>query len=201
MADFYEVLGVPKDADEAAIKKAFRRRSKEAHPDRHGGDERKMVAITVAYRTLKNRERRKYYDATGGEAPISDEASDARTLLFEAVMAVLGAEQEAYDLVRATQYLLEGVIRQAENKKVAEAKKIRARIEKHRRRLKRKSGTNEITDLLFKDQILAIEEAMEKYQRRLTAISGAVRLLKDYTYDQDQAALGTAISAMLGGRR
>ena len=38
MSDFYEVLGVGRDADEAALKKAYRRLAMECHPDRNNGD-------------------------------------------------------------------------------------------------------------------------------------------------------------------
>lgn len=37
--DYYEVLGVPKDADDAALKRAYRKLAKQYHPDANPGDE------------------------------------------------------------------------------------------------------------------------------------------------------------------
>lgn len=65
MKDPYRVLGVTRDADEAAIKKAYRKLAKELHPDRHPGD-RKIVdrfkEATAAYEILRNKEKRGQYD-------------------------------------------------------------------------------------------------------------------------------------------
>ena len=36
--DYYEILGVPRDADEAALKSAFRKKAMQCHPDRNPGD-------------------------------------------------------------------------------------------------------------------------------------------------------------------
>lgn len=44
----YEVLGLPSGADEAAVRRAYRRRVKEVHPD-HGGDEREFQRVQAAY--------------------------------------------------------------------------------------------------------------------------------------------------------
>ncbi|AFR94798.1 co-chaperone [Cryptococcus neoformans C23] len=59
--DYYKVLGVPRDADERAIKKAFRKAAKLAHPD-VGGSEEKMAALNEAYEVLSNTELRQRYD-------------------------------------------------------------------------------------------------------------------------------------------
>ncbi len=50
--DYYNLLGVPRGADDAAIKAAYRRLAKECHPDRHGGcvnQEARFKAISEAY--------------------------------------------------------------------------------------------------------------------------------------------------------
>ncbi len=63
--DFYNILGVPKDASEADIKKAFRKLAHEHHPDKDGGDEEKFKEINEAYQTLSNKEKRQQYDQFG----------------------------------------------------------------------------------------------------------------------------------------
>jgi molecular chaperone DnaJ len=62
--DYYEVLGVSKDASADEIKKAFRRAAVEHHPDR-GGDETKFKELNEAYEVLKDADKRKRYDQFG----------------------------------------------------------------------------------------------------------------------------------------
>ncbi len=62
--DYYDILGVGKDASADEIKKAFRRAAVEHHPDR-GGDETKFKELNEAYEVLKDGEKRKRYDQFG----------------------------------------------------------------------------------------------------------------------------------------
>ena len=72
--DFYAVLGVPKDADEATIKKAYRKLARKLHPDQNAGDhkaEERFKEIGEAYAVLSDPEERRQYDqiramTTGG---------------------------------------------------------------------------------------------------------------------------------------
>lgn len=64
--DFYAVLGVDKDADEATIKKAYRKLARKWHPDQNPGDkkaEEQFKAIGEAYQVLSDPEQRRRYDA------------------------------------------------------------------------------------------------------------------------------------------
>src|SRR5437588_2189757 len=68
--DYYDVLGVPRDADDAAIKKAFRRLARELHPDVNSHDpdaEEKFKQAAEAYEVLSDPERRATYDRYGRE--------------------------------------------------------------------------------------------------------------------------------------
>lgn len=63
--DFYAVLGVPKDADAATIKKAYRKLARQLHPDHNPGDataEAKFKDIGEAYAVLSDTEQRQQYD-------------------------------------------------------------------------------------------------------------------------------------------
>ncbi len=69
--DYYELLGVPRGADDAAIKAAYRRLAKEHHPDRHNGctdKEAQFKAINEAYDVLKDPQKRAAYDRFGKAA-------------------------------------------------------------------------------------------------------------------------------------
>src|SRR5947209_3757930 len=68
--DYYEVLGVTRDASEADIKKAFRRLARELHPDVNSHDpnaETKFKEAAEAYEVLADPERRATYDRYGHE--------------------------------------------------------------------------------------------------------------------------------------
>lgn len=63
--DYYEVLGVGKDASADEIKKAFRRLAIKFHPDKEGGDEAKFKEVNEAYEVLKDQSKRQRYDQFG----------------------------------------------------------------------------------------------------------------------------------------
>lgn len=63
--DYYEVLGVEKNASADEIKKAFRKAAVKHHPDKVGGDETKFKEINEAYEVLKDQQKRQRYDQFG----------------------------------------------------------------------------------------------------------------------------------------
>lgn len=63
--DYYEVLGVGKNASADEIKKAFRRAAVKYHPDKEGGDEAKFKEVNEAYEVLKDPSKRQRYDQFG----------------------------------------------------------------------------------------------------------------------------------------
>src|SRR4029453_15851930 len=70
--NFYETLGVSRDATPDEIKKAYRRLAKRYHPDVNKGDkqaEEKFKDISEAYEVVSDQEKRKQYDAFGGYGP------------------------------------------------------------------------------------------------------------------------------------
>ena len=69
--DYYEVLGVPKNADDAALKKAYRELAKKYHPDTNPGDaeaEAKFKEASEAYAVLSDAQKRQQYDQFGHAA-------------------------------------------------------------------------------------------------------------------------------------
>lgn len=75
MKDYHKMLGVPKDADDQALKKAFRKLALKYHPDKVDGDKQEAEAyfaeLSEAYEVLTDPEKRRLYDM--GEDPFKDE--------------------------------------------------------------------------------------------------------------------------------
>ncbi|TVR30919.1 MAG: hypothetical protein EA404_11100 [Spirochaetaceae bacterium] len=60
--DYYRTLGVPRDADSQDIKRAYRRRAKEVHPDAGGSDDARFSDLNQAYHTLRDSTSRREHD-------------------------------------------------------------------------------------------------------------------------------------------
>ena len=65
MADYYDILGVSRDASKEEVKKAYRKLAHKYHPDKDGGNEEKFKEINEAYQVLGNEQKRSQYDQFG----------------------------------------------------------------------------------------------------------------------------------------
>ena len=95
--DYYDLLGVPRGADDAAIKAAYRNLAKEHHPDRHNGcsdKEAHFKAINEAYDVLKDPQKRAAYDrfgraafqnGGGGQDPFGDAGFNGFSDIFSTI--------------------------------------------------------------------------------------------------------------------
>jgi molecular chaperone DnaJ len=78
--DYYQILGVSRNASEKEIKQAYRRLARKHHPDLNPGDksaEAKFKEINAAYEVLSNTEKRKKYDQFGEQWEYADQFAKA----------------------------------------------------------------------------------------------------------------------------
>ena len=102
--DYYKILGVPRNASDDDIKKAYRKLAMQYHPDRNHGKEQwaneKFKEINEAYGVLGNPERRKQYDQFGTVGDIGDIFSSQTTqTTFEDLMKDFGGAGLGYDFL------------------------------------------------------------------------------------------------------
>ena len=111
--DYYEVLGVAKNADDATIKKAYRQLAKKYHPDMNPGDkeaEVKFKEASEAYAVLSDPDKRRQYDQFGhaafdggaGGAEETDVAVDGAGLAVAEDEVGADAQRVGADLVAET---------------------------------------------------------------------------------------------------
>lgn len=86
--DYYEILGVDKNASNEDVKRAYRKLAHKHHPDKNGGDEKKFKEINEAFQVLGDDSKRKQYDQFGAAGGFSGDFSQG----FEGGRWGFGAE-------------------------------------------------------------------------------------------------------------
>lgn len=194
MIDPYEVLGVDRNADEKAVRAAYRRLAKNAHPD-SGGDSEAFSRLQASYDLLKDPVRRKVYDDTGYDPELAD-ANDLKGLmLLEPLvneMILDGREPGSFDPVAAMRRKLSDDILKSRFH-ILELERHRARVRKHMDRLARKkveSGSSDVLGSMLRARSESIAEAIRNAEAQIDAIEQAYKMLETYSYemDSDQAS-------------
>jgi curved DNA-binding protein len=111
MSDLYAVLGVAKDADQVAIKKAYKKLAQKYHPDRYEGDDAttKFQEINAAYQTLSDPDKRAAYDNPAPEGYSRQQTYSSHEEMVQAAMDNLMRQrgggfnrQQSYPMARVT---------------------------------------------------------------------------------------------------
>jgi DnaJ-class molecular chaperone len=96
--DYYQVLGISRDADEKAIRSAFRNRAKEMHPDVNRDDpsaEERFKDLNEAFEVLSDAEKRKMYDRFGEDWKRYQDAGVSPEDVFRGQAAPTGGQRQA----------------------------------------------------------------------------------------------------------
>ena len=193
MPDLYAILGVARDADTAAIRKAYRKASKRAHPD-GGGSQEKFRAVSRALEVLSDVARRKAYDETGNidDKPADNAESELMGLVSGLLDQVLkgldeqGVPFENCDLIQQMKLVVSKrqteihQHRQAIKEALAKQRKILKRFT-----LKKKSDTANRMESLIAGRLAWLEGQFAMTQRNLDALHKAELFLSEYKFESE----------------
>lgn len=99
MTTLYDTLGVGEDASEDEIKRAYRKKAQEHHPDKNSGEESEtFLAVSEAYRVLSDKDKRRHYDETGHNPGAHAQASVVEQAKGRILGAVMQGVQQAPDM-------------------------------------------------------------------------------------------------------
>ncbi len=191
----YETLGVPPDADTAAIKAAYRTAAKTAHPDA-GGSAEAFGALTHAYELLSDWERRANFDATGDDGGTRPDNTQA-ALLQSLAAAILNAISVAVQMGgNPFERDIVGIAKAEVRKRKAKAKKDQADFEKDAATTERAASKfirikdapdNHIRDLLL-GQARMIRSQIGVIEAQIGRDQALLELLDLYRFEADPAA-------------
>lgn len=175
----YGTLGIPPDATAKEIKRAYRKRAQESHPDRDGGDEETFHAIAKAYNVLADPHARKRYDETGEDEQKGPSLQEMAASSLEGLFDTLITNEvfKGNFVEQVTAEVNSGITgAKAEHLR---ATRIHARIDKLSGRI-RSIGDNVFQNAINK-KLKAIEVALENLEQQQQVLDIMRSMLDGYT--------------------
>ena len=193
MTDLYAVLGVPRDADRATIRRAYWRHARRAHPD-GGGSPEAFALIKTAHDILTDEARRRRYDETGelGELTVDTRRAQLMEMLSVGLdLAMLKLSQHArvpksLDMVHLTREALrerrqEWINQRHEFEKTAElSRDLLGRFEAA-------SGEN-LMETVVERRIAICQTQIDAFDTRIKLADDALELLTGMSFRADHEA-------------
>jgi curved DNA-binding protein CbpA len=175
----YEILGIDSDASEADIKKAYRSKSSEAHPDQ-GGDPERMQLVNLANDLLSNAERRARYDQTGETVerpPLDLEAQGALMQLFN---ELIEKTPEHAELVSAARQATQQHLQQLDIEASALGKQHKSLTKRLTKVVKKGGAGLNAFEAVVNDKISKVMNTLERNERRRAVAKRVMGMLDEY---------------------
>lgn len=183
MIDPYETLGLERHADGDAIKTAYRKAAKTAHPD-SGGDTEEFGRLQACYDLLKDPVRRKVYDSTGYDPQLADPRDLKGILMLETLVNEFILDERepgSFDPLAAMRRKLSDDIVKSRFH-ILELERHRARVRQHIDRLGRRPAADVLGSML-RTRSQSIADAIRNAEAQIEAIEQAYTMLEGYSYE------------------
>lgn len=183
--DPYALLGIERDADEQAIRSAYRKAAKNAHPD-SGGDSEQFSQLQTAFDLLKDPVRRRVYDDTGYDPQLADPKDLKVVMMIETLVNEFILDERepgSFDLLAAMRRKLSDDILKSRFH-ILELERHRARVRKHMDRLGKRPETDVLGSML-RARTQSISDAIKSAETQIEAVEQAYTMLEGYSYELD----------------
>jgi curved DNA-binding protein CbpA len=173
----YEQLGVSEDASPEEIKRAYRARARETHPDLKGGDAGAFAAVNEANEVLSDPSRRLLYDTTGESErdPIEVEVEQILLSLFS---QALQSEQDVKVIEFVRHQVQVGATDLTEGRKKLNARK--KKLEAKRGKITSKGAVN-LAQMIIDKELKNISAGLAQIDRGVEVNKACIKALKDYS--------------------
>lgn len=181
-----ETLGVATDATQEEIKKAYREKAKDLHPDKNGGDDKGFVALNHANEVLSDKGRRKTYDETGIDGHPSEE-QQVSSIIANFSMAFLAATPATR--TKSLTDFVKSKIREDMDRATGNRENIRLDIEATQHaieRIKRSSEGDNLIKNVLETRIEQARAIIPQHERIQSLMKKAMEEVEKYTYLVDK---------------
>lgn len=176
----YEQLGVDEKATADQIKKAYRAKAREKHPDKGGSDE-DFAPVAKAYEVLSDPERRLLYDTTGGDRrpPIEIEVQNALLAVINQALS----QPDGTPIIEIAKRTIQAV--QAESPgQIKKLKARKAKLEARRGKIS-SAGKVNLVHLVIDGELKGIEGNLAQLEHQALVSSACLKELENYTEEAE----------------
>lgn len=202
--DLYDELGIGKDATDDEIKKAYRKRASETHPDK-GGSNEEFALVKLAYDVLIDPVKRSKYDNTGEkqETPFEMRFNDfVRQYIIRIIISL--PDPKTADLMMGFKTLINDFKKQNKNKlkQLRNGEEVQLdRLKQTRERLKYKGKGQDSIGFIFDNEIHELERKIKAFKFKIKDddefLDKVLERLKQYVYEFDEETEEEMISKFL----
>ncbi len=194
VTSLYDDLGIAADADGAAIKAAHRRKARDHHPDKPGGDADAFNRVQRAYMVLRDPDKRARYDETGNADEIRSQPGRYIELMvqaFDAAMGQIGGRFDVHDVIKVARSHLEQLRSTVKNnrRQTIEAQK---QINKILKRLKFKGDGPDVIGNTMRSRLGEINIRLAACDVEIEHLEKATEHMGDYVLTPDAMPTMTA---------
>ena len=187
MNNLYETLGVSRTATPDEIKKAYKEKAKQHHPDKEGGSEEKMKEIVQAYETLSDPDKRAYYDSTGKIQTHSREEmlNEMMTEMFMQALSDVGEFYKFQDIIKKAKGIAYKAMTE-QRKSLKQAKDELKVLDDILKRIHRKNGLPNMLAHRIEVQIEGVKIQIAEMDNRLNELTDIHKMFDDYNFNFDK---------------